>query len=66
MKCADQKKINKLKILLANEATTILHGEKSSKKAEMTARETFEGSGIGKNLPEIKLDLDEIKLGVNI
>ena len=32
----------------------------------MTARETFEGSGISKNLPEIKLDLDEIKLGVNI
>ena len=67
MKCfAIEKNINKLKVILANEATKILHGEKSSKKAEMTARETFEGSGISKNLPEIKLDLDEIKLGVNI
>ena len=64
--CRSEKNINKLKVLLANEATRILHGEKSSKKAEMTARETFEGSGISKNLPEIKLDLDEIKLGVNI
>tara|TARA_A100001015_G_C15038710_1_gene738055 strand:+ start:2605 stop:3843 length:1239 start_codon:yes stop_codon:yes gene_type:complete len=64
--CRSEKNINKLKVLLANEATRILHGEKSSKKAEMTAKETFEGSGISKNLPEIKLDLDEIKLGVNI
>ena len=64
--CRSEKNINKLKVLLANEATRILHGEKSSKKAEMTARETFEGSGISKNLPEIRLDLDEIKLGVNI
>jgi len=64
--CRSEKNINKLKVLLANEATKILHGEKSSKKAEMTAKETFEGSGISKNLPEIRLDLDEIKLGVNI
>ena len=52
--CRSEKNINKLKVLLANEATRILHGEKSSKKAEATARETFEGSGISKNLPEIK------------
>ena len=32
-----------LKILLANEATKILHGETASKKAEQTAKETFEG-----------------------
>ena len=51
----DEKNINNLKILLANEATKILHGEKNSKEAEKTAKETFEGSGIGKNLPEILL-----------
>ncbi len=62
----EEKNINKLKVILANEATKILHGEKSSKKAEATAKETFEGSGVSKNLPEIIIDLDEIKLGINI
>ena len=62
----EEKNINKLKVILANEATKILHGEKSSKKAESTAKETFEGSGVSENLPEIIIDLDEIKLGINI
>ena len=62
----EEKNINKLKVILANEATKILHGEKSSKKAEATAKETFEGSGVSENLPEIIIDLDEIKLGINI
>ena len=47
--------INKLKILLANEATKILHGEKLSKQSESTAKETFQGGGFGKNLPEIEI-----------
>ena len=46
-----EKDINKLKILLANEATKILHGEQASKQAEQTAKETFEGKGLGLNLP---------------
>ena len=36
--CIEEKNINKLKILLANEATKILHGEKAAKKAEKTAK----------------------------
>ena len=62
----DEKNINNLKILLANEATKILHGEKSSKEAEKTAKETFEGSGIGKNLPEILLKKKQITNGMQI
>ena len=34
--------INKLKIRLANEATTMLHGNAAAKKAEQTAKNTFE------------------------
>ena len=34
--------INKLKVILANEATKILHGENESVKAEKTAKDTFE------------------------
>ena len=41
----EEKNINNLKILLANEATKILHGEKASKKAEKTAKDTFEQGG---------------------
>ena len=62
----DEKNINNLKILLANEATKILHGEKNSKEAERTAKETFEGSGIGKNLPEILLEKKQITNGMQI
>ena len=58
--------INKLKILLANEATKILHGEKLSKQSESTAKETFQGSGVSKNLPEIEISLSELENGVNI
>ena len=58
--------INKLKILLANEATKILHGEKASKKAEKTARETFETSGLSKDLPEINIKKKDLITGVKI
>ena len=61
-----EKNINNLKILLANEATKILHGEVSSNKAEQTAKETFEGTGVSLNLPEIKVKSDEINKGINL
>ena len=64
--CDKEKNINNLKIILANEATKILHGEIASKKAEKTAKETFEGSGLGADLPEIKLKLNEISKGVSL
>tara|TARA_B100000767_G_scaffold217655_1_gene205392 strand:- start:6527 stop:7765 length:1239 start_codon:yes stop_codon:yes gene_type:complete len=64
--CDKEKNINNLKIILANEATKILHGEIASKKAAQTAKETFEGSGLGADLPEIKLKLNEINKGTNL
>ena len=64
--CNKEKNINNLKILLANEATKLLHGENASKKAEQTAKETFEGGGYGSDLPEIKIHSDDIKKGINI
>ena len=51
---------------MANEATKILHGEKASQKAEQTAKDTFDGSGIGSDLPEIIIKLEKIKRGINI
>jgi tyrosyl-tRNA synthetase len=64
--CEKEKNINKLKVILANEATKILHGITSSKKAEQTAKETFEGNGLGLDLPEIKIKISEINKGVSL
>ena len=61
-----EKNINNLKILLANEATKILHGEKKSKEAESTAKETFAGSGVGQNLPVILISKILLEKGINI
>ena len=61
-----EKNINNLKILLANEATKILHGEESAKKAAQTARDTFEGGALASGLPEINIKKEEIKKGINI
>ena len=61
-----EKNINNLKILLANEATKILHGETASKNAEKTAKETFERGGLGSELPEISIKSSLIEKGINI
>ena len=58
--------INDLKILLANETTSMLHGSKAALSAEKTARETFEKGNIGKNLPSVNLSKRTLKNGVNI
>jgi len=47
--------INKLKIILANEATAMLHGKTAALNAEKTAKETFIEGILGKDLPVINL-----------
>ena len=64
--CNKENNINNLKILLANEATKILHGELAAKRAAQTAKDTFEGKGFSLNLPEIKVKEDDIKKGISI
>ena len=58
--------INKLKILLANEATEMLHGSKAAKDSEITAEKTFTEKLIGKSLPTIKMSKNEITNGIDI
>ena len=58
--------INKIKILLANEATTLLHGSKAAKDSELTAKETFDDKSIGKNLPIVKIKRNILTSGLNI
>ena len=64
--CNNEKNINNLKVLLANEATKILHGKNAAKQAEKTAINTFKEGGVGSELPEIKLNALEIEKGINL
>ncbi len=58
--------INKLKIILANEATSMLHGKSAAVKAQKTAKITFESRGSGADLPEIKIKRKELEKGIKI
>ena len=58
--------INKLKILLANKTTEMLHGVKAAEESETTARKTFGDKSIGKNLPVLKIKKSIITKGINI
>merc|ERR1712185_125454 len=60
-----EKNINDLKTLLANETTTLLHGEAAAVKASETAKKTFAG-GSGDELPVIKIKKDQVNNGLNI
>ena len=58
--------INQLKILLASEATAMLHGKNAAQKAEQTAKNTFEKKSIGEDLPSVKIKKEELINGINI
>ncbi len=58
--------INKLKIKLANEATSMLHGNDKALLAEKTAKKTFEENSLGENLPSIKIDLTNNENNISI
>ena len=48
--------INELKILLANKATSMLHGEDEASKCQETAKQTFLENSLGDNLPTIQIN----------
>ena len=62
----EENNINNLKILLANEATKILHGDEKANNSEKTAKETFDGKGIGLKLPETFIDKSQLINGINL
>ncbi len=65
-KIENEKDINNLKILLANEATTIVHGIKAAKDCAATAKETFVKGGLGKNIPVKTISKKKLSEGINI
>ena len=60
IKKAENHNINDLKILLANETTSMLHGEDAAKNSEQAAKEAFSGNSLGSNLPSIKINSKNI------
>jgi tyrosyl-tRNA synthetase len=58
--------INQQKITLANEATSMLHGEKEAKASEETAKETFSENSLGSSLPSISIDKKKLDEKINI
>ena len=60
------KDINQLKIRLANEVTTMLHGKKESEKAEATAKKTFEQNSSGEGLPAYSISKSKLNKNLTI
>ncbi len=58
--------INSLKILLANEATKMLHGKEATSKAEKTAKNIFEKGSVGEDLKTIKIIKKVLEQGISI
>ena len=58
--------INQLKILLANEATTMLHGKIAAQNAEQAAKDAFSGNSLGSNSPTIKVNSKDVIDKINI
>ena len=58
--------INELKVLLANKATAMLHGEKAAKNSSQAAREAFSGNTLGANLPSVKIKSKDLNKQMSI
>ena len=58
--------INDAKIILADAATKLLHGEKFAKEAKETANNLFNNEQVDANLPTIEISSEELNLGVPI
>ena len=58
--------INEAKIILANAATSLCHGQAAADAAAQTAQQVFEQGELGDDLPTISLSADDLQQGVSI
>ncbi|MEQ8650920.1 MAG: tyrosine--tRNA ligase [Kiloniellales bacterium] len=56
--------MNEAKKTLANEATALLRGKAAAEQAAETARRTFEGDGLGQDLPSIEVPRARLAEGI--
>jgi tyrosyl-tRNA synthetase len=60
------KDINELKILLANQATSMLHGNDEAQNSENAAKEAFTQNSSGSSLPSVEIKLKDFGNEVNV
>ena len=65
-KLQEKNEINELKIILANNATKILHGKVKAAKAEKTARDVFKLGKINENLPTKGIPRKDLEEGTKL
>ena len=58
--------INQQKIILANEATSLLHGKKAASASEETAKKTFSENSLGAELPSLLISKSQLDKGLNV
>ncbi len=66
IKKLESENINKVKIILANNTTAMLHGENEAKKAEKIALKVFKENSVGEDLPSYKINKKEIDQNISI
>ena len=62
----ENKNINDLKKILANETTKMLHGKSKASQAEKTATDTFQLGKINENLPTREITKKELEKGLKL
>ena len=62
----DDQNINRLKILLANKTTEMLHGKNEALRSEKIAKEAFSDNYLGSSLPSIRLSKTKLNENMNI
>ena len=60
----DGANINEAKIILANEATKMLHGKEEAEKALETSKKTFDDKSFDENLPTLEIKKSELEKGI--
>ena len=61
-----EKNINEQKIVLANQTTSMLHGEQEAKKSEETAKKTFSENSMGSALPSVLIKKNQLNEKLSI
>jgi tyrosyl-tRNA synthetase len=62
----DGANINEAKIILANEATKMLHGKTEAEKALETSKKTFDDKSFDENLPTLEVKKNELEKGISL
>ena len=66
LEALDGSDINEAKKVLANEATTMLHGADAALEAAETARKTFEEGALAASLPTVEIARGDLEAGLGV